>query len=100
MPAIFKQAALWPHSSSFFSEVVKFVRRDLMGRTVGLSKTVIFDFTTGEVHMLQLQSGTLKCPVDVTYLTALALCKQISNISTGKKLGQMKWNVMMEKLLL
>ena len=56
-----------------------------MGRTVGLNKTVIFDFTMGEVHMLQLQSGTLKCPVDVTYLTALALCKQISNVSTGRK---------------
>ena len=58
-----------------------------MERTVGLSETVTFNFTMGYVHRLPLQSGSSKCLVDMTYLPALELRKQIQDTSMDKKIG-------------
>ena len=55
---------------------------------------ITFDFTMGDVHRLP-QKFKMPRGYDI-----FAIWKQISDIFTDKKLGQMKWNVMMEKLLL
>ena len=96
MPATFKQAALWPHSSSFF----RCNRCEICQKSNGENHWVRYLCLISLWEMFMGYHGSWKCPVDVTYLPALALCKQISDISMDKKLGQMKWNIMMEKLLL
>ena len=60
-----------------------------MERTVGFD-----DFTMGVVHRLPQK---FKMP---SGYAIFAIWKQILDIFTDKKLGQTKWNVMMEKLLL
>ena len=55
---------------------------------------ITFDFTMEDVHRLP-QKFKMPSGDDI-----FAIWKQISDIFTDKKLGQTKWNVMMEKLLL